>query len=1455
MATLVLQAAGQAVGGFLGPVGAIVGRAAGALAGNIIDQRLFGDSATREFGRISDLTVQTAAEGNPLPRVYGRVRLAGTVIWATPFEENATTHSAGKGGGPKVREYTYTASFAVALCEGQIARVGRVWADGEPLDTEAISMRVHTGAHDQDADPLIEAVEGDAPAYRGTAYVVFEHLPVGPYGNRLPQLTFEVIRPVGEVERQVRAVTLIPGATEFGFDPVEVKRIVGPGEALSDNRHLFCAASDMEASLDELQALCPNLERVALVVSWFGTDLRAGACRLEPRVESREREMSRPWAVAGEDRGSAALVSTDAEGRPAYGGTPSDASVVAAIAAIRARGLKVVFYPFILMDVPPGNHLEDPYGSTEQAAFPWRGRITVSPAPGRDGSPDGTGAADEAVASFVGAAAPEHFSIETDRVVYTGPAEWSFRRMMLHYAHLTVAAGGVDAFLVGSELRGLTGVRGGEGYPFVAALCDVVGDVRSVVGAGVKLSYAADWSEYFGHQPGNGDAVFHLDPLWSNDDVDFIGIDNYWPLADWREGSHLDAALAGAITDSHYLTANIAGGEYYDWYYASEADRLAQSRTPITDGAYGEPWIYRPKDLATWWSRPHHDRIAGVRQSIVAAASAPDGWTPVAQASLMAEPGTFLGRFTRAARVTSGGAAFARAGFEFAAEAATTYEVRAWVKAGTSARVLLTLDHSDGWVDVRATLADGVFTHVTQTGTNTVSGQTLTHLGEDVYQLFLEVTTDGADATSYVRVGPYSATAGDDIVVVAAELHVKGRSTTGWVPGSKPVWFTEFGCPAVDKGANQPNVFYDPKSAESALPHFSTGRRDDGMQRAYLAAMLAAYDPARSSDIDRFNPVGPDGLARMVDPATMHVWTWDARPWPAFPHLVDVWSDGANWERGHWLTGRLGALPVKDLLAALFTEWSLAPPRVEGVATVVDGFVVPGPSSLRQVLEPLVAITCVVAADTGREIRFLAPGQPSAARLVADDLVEVDEGTPLVSETREEAASLPVEMRLRYFDTGRDYQVANAHYRPPAGSARQVEQIAAPVTMSDGLAAELAEIALALRWTMRTSVRFALPLSRLDLLPGDVVTLDLAGRRRDLVIEEIVDHDYREVSGRTLDASVLAPTPVPGSPSPPPVPPTLAPPVAFAMNLPLIDDTVAQHLPWIGVHARPFREMGVWRAVPGGSFQLIRTLDRPAALGETVSALPPGPTSRWHYAGRVDVRFYNAAVSSQDPLDVLSGVNGLAARTASGLWEVLQFRDAELIGERTYRLSVLLRGQLGTEDATALGLPVGAPVVLLNGTAAPLPTPREEIGLQRTFRIGPVVEGIGGLNVTTFDFTPTARGSRPYAPVHGEARLRPSDGALLVRWIRRTRKGGDVWPDGGTVPLSEAAETYRLEILDAGAPVRAVEIAQPSYVYLLDEQLADFGAPQTTLTFRVAQISPDFGAGVLHEVTVDVKQP
>lgn len=575
MATLALAVAGAAVGGALFPAGfsllgatitgAAIGSQVGALAGGFVDQALFaasGHPRLLEGPRLSELRVTSSSEGAPIPRLYGRARLGGQVIWATSFEEEVVTSQSGgsgKGGGQASApvtttiEYRYFGNFAVAIAEGEITGLGRVWADGRELDLSAITYRLYAGSDDQLPDSLIEAKEGagNAPAYRGIAYIVFEHLALADFGNRLPQLSFEVFRAVDAFERQVRAVTLIPGGGEFVYAPGPVTRRTGTASSVSENVHTLQGGSDWHVAVNQLEATLPNVQSVSLVVGWFGTDLRAAHCQVRPGVDAAEKNTSPlVWSVAGEARAGAHLVST-VDGRAAYGGTPSDATVIAAIQDLHDRGLAVTLSPFIFMDVAADNALPDPYSdSPSQPVYPWRGRITVTPAPGRPGTPDKTAAAATEVSTFVGTAAATDFAVVDGAVVYSGPAEWTYRRFILHTASLCAVAGGVEAFIIGSELRGLTQVRSSAStYPFVAALVDLAADVKLILGSGTKVTYAADWSEYFGHQPpdGSGDAYFHLDPLWSSAAIDAIGIDVYWPLADWRDGfAHTDAQ-AGAL--------------------------------------------------------------------------------------------------------------------------------------------------------------------------------------------------------------------------------------------------------------------------------------------------------------------------------------------------------------------------------------------------------------------------------------------------------------------------------------------------------------------------------------------------------------------------------------------------------------------------------------------------------------------------------------------------------------------------------------------------------------------------------------------------------------------------------------------------------------------------------------------------------------------------------------------
>lgn len=1173
--------------------------------------------------------------------------------------------------------YSYTVSFAVALCEGPVTRIGRVWADGKPLSLADLTWRLHKGEGDQNADPLIEAVEGATPAYRGVAYVVFEEMDLTPFGNRVPQLSFEVFKTLSDVEEKIAAVAIIPGAGEFVYGPGPVRELLTETSSRAVNTHTSEGASDWSVAIDQLQATCPNVVAASLVVAWFGDDLRCGECAIRPKVEMNDKVTSpAAWRVAGLSRNEAEAVSL-IDGRPAYGGTPSDASVIAAIRDLKARGLRATFYPFVMMDIPEGN-------AEGQAAFPWRGRIAATP------EAQMTDAAAAQVAAFFGEAAPADFHLSGDAVIYDGPDEWSYRRMVLHDAHLCAAAGGVDAFLIGSELRGLTQTRSAAGvYPAVAELKALAADVAGIL-PDARISYAADWTEYAGHAPGDGsgDLYFHLDPLWADDNIHFVGIDNYAPLTDWRKtATHLDRDVAASIYDLDYLKSRIAGGENYDWYYASEADRAAQIRTSIADGAYGKPWVWRAKDIRSWWANAHYDRPGGVESA----------------------------------------------------------------------------------------------------------------------------------------------------------------SPTAWTPQGKPIVFTEIGCPAIDKGTNEPNVFTDPKSSESAVPHFSGGTRDDFMQRRFIEAQMDYWSAEGAH-----NPVSAVYGGRMLDPGDIFFWCWDARPYPAFPDRTDVWADGAVWRLGHWLNGRLGAAPLGDLVAAAMGDVGFEAFDVSELAGTVEGFVIDRIMSPRDALSTLMLARFFDAAETQGAIRFRHFGGEAVAALAPADLAVEDEGAAAgYVLTRGQETELPLSAKLTYIDGTLDYRQAAVEARRLSVRSQRVASASLNMVLQQEDAQRVADVWLQQSWTERESAALKLPPSRLALDPGDVVELTLPGRSPRYRLTALTDAGAREAKGVMSEASLYGPLPAAKRDHAPAVAPSFGTPLAVFMDLPLLTGSETPYAPRVAVAADPWPGGVAFYKSSGAGFALDGVVTREATVGRTATVLHAGPTSRWNRGEALRLTLSSGALAGADALSVLGGANVAALETAEGEWEVIQFREAELVAPDTYELRGLLRGQAGTEAAMRETLEAGARFVLLDGAVSELGLAESERGLPRIWAYGPSRRPIDDAAYARETKTFAGVGLRPLSPVHIRG-VRGAAGDIALSWIRRTRTGGDSW-EGIDVPLGEEEERYEVDILSGATVLRTLSVSASEAVYAAADQAADFGGTEfSALTVRVAQLSRAFGRGTAKEATLHV---
>lgn len=561
MTSIVLGTVGAVAGGISGgPTAAVIGYTAASYAGQRLKNALQGETTGRVKGarsyRLADLSVQTSTYGKMIPAVYGTTRIAGNVIWSLPIKEHTlvSRQGGGKGGGSgkvsTTTSYSYSVTLALALCEGEIDQVLRVWADATLVDITEGVYRLYKGGEEQLPDPLIESYQGvgSTPAYRGLAYVVMEDFPLADFGNRIPNFTFEVKRRVsvvGEtvpVEDMITSMIIIPGSGEFVYDTRVQHKIEGEeagdnwaqrGMQTRINQHNRDNKADALVALDQLQDTCRNLEWVAPVVAWFGDNVDAGECLIRPGVEYNAGAMTAPdiWSVAGFTRDTAYLISQDGLGNPVYGGTVHDESLLRYLDELRDRGFNIMFYPLFFMD-------------TENK--PWRGRLTGS-------------AADVA-----------EFFTKTN----------GYNAFILHYANLV--AGKVDAFIIGSELIGLTSVNdGSNSFPAVDALVALAAEVKLILGPDVKVTYAADWSEY--HHTAGG--WYNMDPLWASPDIDMVGIDAYFPLTDApQQGYDVQPVIEGWES-----------GEGYDWVYS---DEMRTTKVNI-DPAYA--W----KNMAWWWGNTH----------------------------------------------------------------------------------------------------------------------------------------------------------------------------------------------------------------------------------------------------------------------------------------------------------------------------------------------------------------------------------------------------------------------------------------------------------------------------------------------------------------------------------------------------------------------------------------------------------------------------------------------------------------------------------------------------------------------------------------------------------------------------------------------------------------------------------------------------------------------------------
>jgi hypothetical protein len=299
--------------------------------------------------------------------------------------------------------------------------------------------------------------------------------------------------------------------------------------------------------------------------------------------------------------------------------------------------------------------------------------------------------------------------------------------------------------------------------------------------------------------------------------------------------------------------------------------------------------------------------------------------------------------------------------------------------------------------------------------------------------------------------------------------------------------------------------------------------------------------------------------------------------------------------------------------------------------------------------------------------------------------------------------------------------------------------------------------------------------------------------------------------------------------------PAAAPELDIALLPPATTDVTRPQLA-LGAFAQPWP--GAIAVTDDATGSSVASLSGSATLGVLTGALAAGSIFVWDDINAIELTVYSGHLSSRDDDEVLAGANRIAVATDAGDWEVIGFANADLIGPQSYRLTRLLRGQMGTDWAIGPAA-AGNAVLLLDSRATLLPVSPAWLGTTVDLRsfAGPA-DAVGEVTELALGLDPVL----PLAPVHVNALRRPGSSDVALAWVRRSRSDTDSWA-ADDAPLDCVPEAYRVTIYNGLSVVRSLDVSSPATTYTTAQQTTDFGSPPTGFSFTVAQTSPLYGPG------------
>lgn len=533
----------------------------------------------------------------------------------------------------------------------------------------------------------------------------------------------------------------------------------------------------------------------------------------------------------------------------------------------------------------------------------------------------------------------------------------------------------------------------------------------------------------------------------------------------------------------------------------------------------------------------------------------------------------------------------------------------------------------------------------------------------------------------------------------------------------------------------------------------------------------------------------------------------------------------------------------------------------------VGGYFIATLMAARDALTPIRSVGFFDVVQRDRQLYFSKRGKPVVDTLVTENMGCFEDGgqpPPAVTTTPTQDVDLPRQLRIKYLSIARDYEPgeqlspmkittgASANGIPnQAAESVEATDVEIAVCLDDTQAAQIVEILWADAWAGKWKHEIVLDRSYLRLLPGDALSIpvdDVLVRARALqIVDKVIGLRtltlVRDDDGSYVSQAVAAP-PL----SKPPTMKVTAGTRMVLLDLPPLrleldnsadlyaagcrDDTGNS---WPGAI--------VSKSIDGGATWVDSvSLTQEATVGTLVAGLPSADPAVWDTHTEILVDLFAGSFESRTRAAVLSGANTLAVG-APGRWLIVQFVSATKVSASRWSLKTVLQGTRGTEYLIGT-TQANDRVVLVSGPGmVKIPVANSEIGQARKYRA--VTAGLTFADGVDVDITPAGQPLKPFSPVAVKFK-RETNGNITVSWTRRDRLVQTL-RDGVPLAMSEAVESYQIDIIPPGSPdvvSRTLTSATDSVTYDTGDQADDF--PGVTSTFRVGvyQISAVVGRGI-----------